>query len=112
MSDFKPILLYGDSNGRGPNPKKVQILLEELNIPYTIIDTPDPKTAEYEKINPNGRLPSIIDPNTDITLWESGAIVEYLVDTYDKENKLTVDSLAEKWHLKQYSYFQASGQVS
>ena len=53
---------------------------------------------------------AIIDPNTDITLWESGAIVSYLVATYDKSDKLTYASSPEKFQLQQWSYFQASGQ--
>jgi glutathione S-transferase len=56
-------------------------------------------------------VPTIIDPNTDLTLWESGAIIEYLVETYDKEGKLTVKDAKDKWHLKQYLHFQMSGQV-
>lgn len=72
----------------------------------------DPKEDSFTKINPNGRLPAIEDPNTNLTLWESGAIVEYLVENYDKENKLTFTGLPEKYHLKQYLHFQMSGQVS
>lgn len=72
----------------------------------------DPKEDSFTKINPNGRLPAIEDPNTNLTLWESGAIVEYLVENYDKENKLTFAGLPEKYHLKQYLHFQMSGQVS
>ena len=74
------------------------------------MDIPNPKDESFLKINPNGRLPAIIDPNTDLTLWESGAIVEYLVDTYDKDNKLKVTDAKEKWYLKQYLHFQMSGQ--
>ncbi|KAK7757455.1 hypothetical protein SLS62_000470 [Diatrype stigma] len=94
----------------GPNPYKVAIALEELDIPYekTIVD--DPKEEWFTAINPNGRLPAIADPNTGLTLWESGAIVEYLVETYDKGGKLTVPDVAGKWHLKQYLHFQMSGQ--
>lgn len=77
----------------------------------TQITVDNPKTPEFVKINPNGRLPAIEDPNTDITLWESAAIVEYLVENYNKENKLTFTTLREKTLLKQYSYFQMSGQV-
>lgn len=72
----------------------------------------DPKEEWFTAINPNGRLPAIIDPNTGLTLWESGAIVEYLAGTYDKKGKLTVPDEAGKWHLKQYLHFQMSGQVS
>ncbi|PHH90249.1 hypothetical protein CDD83_4157 [Cordyceps sp. RAO-2017] len=56
-------------------------------------------------------MPAIKDPNNDdLVLWESGAIVEYIVDTYDKQGKLTLTSNADKWHLKQYLHFQMSGQ--
>lgn len=68
------------------------------------------KKEPYTKINPNGRTPSIVDPNTGITLWESGAILEYLVEEYDKEGKLTFTTSPEKYHLKQYLHFQMSGQ--
>jgi glutathione S-transferase len=68
------------------------------------------KSEEFTKLNPNGRVPAIHDPNTGLTLWESGAIVEYLVETYDKENKLTYTSFPEKYQLKQYLHFQMSGQ--
>ncbi|KAK7218483.1 hypothetical protein V2G26_006486 [Clonostachys chloroleuca] len=76
MSDIKPITIY--AHGIGPNPIKVLIVLEELGIPYEKIEVDNPKAEEYTKINPNGRVPTIIDPNTDLTLWESGAIIEYL----------------------------------
>ncbi|KPM44376.1 hypothetical protein AK830_g2176 [Neonectria ditissima] len=108
MSALEPIKIW--VHGKGPNPKKVIIILEELGIPYTAIPTPDPKADSFTKINPNGRLPAIEDPNTGLILWESGAIIEYLVDTYDKEHKLTFTSAPEKWHLKQYLHFQMSGQ--
>lgn len=56
-------------------------------------------------------LAAIIDPkNNNITLWESGAIVLYLIATYDKSSALTYTSSPEKFHLQQWSYFQASGQ--
>ncbi|CAD6442198.1 35c1da24-d878-4ad9-81d7-a648cc2ed064 [Sclerotinia trifoliorum] len=40
--------------------------------------------------------PTIKDPNTNLTLWESGAMVLYLVEHYDKEKKLTYESLQER----------------
>lgn len=51
---------------------------------------------QYEKINPNGRVPAIEDPNTGVTLWESAAIMEYTVDIYDKEKKFTCTTFPEK----------------
>ncbi|OAA56506.1 Glutathione S-transferase [Cordyceps fumosorosea ARSEF 2679] len=117
---LKPITVYNHGkfmpqfNSRpsyGPNPKKVNIILEELSVPYKLIVIENPKDEEYRKINPNGRLPAIIDPNNDsLTLWESGAIAEYLVETYDKENKINATAGADKWHLKQFLLFQMSGQ--
>jgi len=110
MSELKPLTLYGHATG--PNPWKVAIVLEELEIPYTTkyMDMADLKKDPYEKICVNGRVPAIEDPNTGITLWESGAIIEYLVDTYDKAGKLTHTTLPEKYHIKQWLYFQVSGQ--
>jgi glutathione S-transferase len=110
-SDLKPIKLYGGV--LGPNPKKVAIILEELNLPFEreYIDFANVKTPDYEAVNPNGRLPAITDPNTGITLWESGAIIEYLISKYDKANKLSFpEGRTESYHVKQWFYFQVSGQ--
>jgi glutathione S-transferase len=70
----------------------------------------DLKKPPFEKLNPNGRVPAIEDPNTGITLWESGAIVEYLVETYDTKHSLTYASSPEKYFVKQWLHFQISGQ--
>ncbi|KAM3508026.1 hypothetical protein MY10362_001447 [Beauveria mimosiformis] len=111
---LQPITIYNHGKStlpRGPNPKKLNIILEELNVPYKLIDIENPKDAEFLKINPNGRLPAIVDPNNDnLTLWESGAIAEYLVETYDKDNKINATNPNDKWHLKQFLHFQMSGQ--
>ncbi|RDW92019.1 hypothetical protein BP5796_01413 [Coleophoma crateriformis] len=106
----QPIVLHGHTSG--PNPWKVAIILEELKIPYElkIVDFADIKKEPYTNINVNGRVPAIEDPNTGITLWESGAIIEYLVETYDKENTLTYTTSPEKYLVKQWLHFQMSGQ--
>ncbi|KAI0535918.1 glutathione S-transferase [Xylaria digitata] len=109
-SSLKPIKAYGKG---GPNPPKVIMILEELGLPYEIVAVPfsDVKKPEYTAINPNGRLPAIYDPNTDLTLWESGAIVEYLIETYDKENKISFPKGSNESYLtKQWLYYQTTGQ--
>ena len=70
MSDLKTIHFY--SHRGGPNPTKVLIFLEELGLPYEsdYVDIGEVKKEPYTNVNPNGRLPSIYDPNTGITLWE------------------------------------------
>lgn len=71
------------------------------------------KKEPYLKINPNGRTPAIIDPNNaDLVLWESGAILEYLVETYDAERRAISFPLGtpERWHAQQFLHFQTSGQ--
>lgn len=87
-SQIKLIKVWGQG---GPNPPKVAIVLEELGVPNEAIPLPaaDVKKPEYLAINPNSRMPSIQDPNTDITVWESGAIVEYLIERYDTDHKLS-----------------------
>ena len=53
---------------------------------------------------------AIKDPNTGVTLWESCAIIKYLVAEYDKEGKLNFTTAPEKYLLDQWLFFQASGQ--
>lgn len=60
----------------------------------------------------NYSVPAIHDPNTDITIFESGAILEYLVEQYDTKHLISYPptSFAEKYHTKQWLHFQMSGQ--
>jgi len=109
-SQLKPITVWGKG---GPNPPKVAILLEELDIPYEAIPyaLADVKKPAYLAINPNGRLPSIQDPNTSLTLWESGAIIEYLIERYDTSRRFSfAPGTPESYHAKQWLFFQTSGQ--
>jgi glutathione S-transferase len=110
-SELKPIVLWGGV--MGPNPSKIGIILTELNIPFVSKYVPfdQVKGPEYVAVNPNGRLPAIQDPNKGITLWESGAIVEYLIAEYDHDHKLSFPArTVEDYHAKQWLYFQVSGQ--
>jgi glutathione S-transferase len=69
------------------------------------------KTASYECINPNGRIPALIDHSAaDLTVWESVAIILYLCKKYDKEYKLWAPSVEEQAQIETWLLFQASGQ--
>jgi glutathione S-transferase len=97
----------------GPNPWKVILVLEELKVPYEIqpIRFENIKKKPFIDLNPNGRVPAIVDPNADdLVLWETGAILTYLVEQYDAHKILSGRSLQERHHLNQWMYFQASGQ--
>src|SRR4051794_36049429 len=90
-SGLKPLNLFGLM--AGPNPVKVAFALEALNLPWqkttkALFDPSQPendvKHPNFTSINPNGRVPALIDPNNEnITLWESGAILYYLAEKYD-----------------------------
>ncbi|KAJ5550939.1 hypothetical protein N7535_001123 [Penicillium sp. DV-2018c] len=74
-----------------PNGIKASITLEELGLDYKIhavdISTNVQKEDWFLKINPNGRIPAILDG--DQRVFESGAIMLYLTDKYDPERKLS-----------------------
>lgn len=110
MSEIKPVKIYGKA---GPNPPKIAFLAAELEIPHEVIPTGfgDLKKPDYLAINPNGRMPAIYDPNTDLTLWESGAIVEYLIDRYDTEHKLSFKPGTNEYYIaRQFLFYQTTGQ--
>ena len=91
--NIKPLLLHAHSNG--PNPIKIAILLEYLQLTYEVQlweagDDAEKgvKGTRFLKINENGRVPALEDPNTGVVSWESGAIMDYLTRVYDKNNKV------------------------
>ncbi len=97
-----------------PNGVKVSIALEEMEIPYeahlvTLADA-DVKSAEFLSLNPNNKIPAIIDPHgpegTPIGLFESGAILLYLAD---KSGKLIGGSATERARITQWLMFQMGG---
>lgn len=96
----------------GPNSWKTAYLLEELGLNYEIksFRFDDVKKPPFIDINPNGGVPAIEDPNTDLVLWESGAIAQYLVEQYDTEHRLSYESFQEKHLCNQWLHFQVSGQ--
>jgi len=82
------IKLYTDST---PNGWKASITLEELQVPYEVhhvdIRANTQKEDWFLKMNPNGRIPVIVDTDTDaddFTVFESGAIMIYLAEKFGK----------------------------
>lgn len=65
-----------------PNGQKPRIALEELELPYEYhhldIMKGDQHDPEYLLINPNGKIPSLVDPQAGVRIMESGAILHYL----------------------------------
>jgi len=113
MSHGKQFTLY--SHAGGPNGWKVVFVLEELGLTYETIyvqfDKNEQKSPEHTKLNPNGRIPTLIDhKNNDFVVWESNAIMTYLVEKYDTEHKISVTDFNEKTTQLQWLFFQASGQ--
>ncbi|KAI0676497.1 glutathione S-transferase [Trametes maxima] len=112
MTSSKPLTLYGHI---GPNPYKVAMVIEELGLEYDIADIDIQNGAHKQpaflELNPNGRVPALVDhTNGDFTIWESNAIIQYLLDKYDPEHKLSVTDANDKYTLLQWLFFQASGQ--
>lgn len=87
MTNTQPdILLYTAATMNGYKPV---IFLEEAAVPYdlTHIDfaKQEQKAPDYVKLNPNGRIPTIVDrSNGDFPVFESGAILWYLAEKYDR----------------------------
>jgi GST-like protein len=97
-----------------PNGVKVSIMLEETGLPYephlVRFDTNDQTTPEFLSLNPNNKIPAIIDPNgpdgKPLPLFESGAILIYLAD---KTGQLIPQDAAGRYEAIQWVMFQMGG---
>lgn len=96
-----------------PNGVKISIALEELGIAYEAhkvsLSDVDVKSPEFLSLNPNNKIPAIVDPNGPngpIGLFESGAILIYLAE---KSGKLMGNTPAEKAKVIQWLMFQKGG---
>ncbi|MGB0660816.1 MAG: glutathione S-transferase family protein [Mangrovicoccus sp.] len=97
-----------------PNGRKVSIMLEETGLAYephlvTLADT-DVKSDAFLSLNPNNKIPAIIDPNGPddqaLGLFESGAILVYLAE---KTGQLIGETAAERYTTLQWLMFQMGG---
>jgi GSH-dependent disulfide-bond oxidoreductase len=94
-----------------PNGVKVSIMLEETGLPYEAhkIDfaRKGQRTTEYLSLNPNGKIPAIIDPNgpdgRPLALYESGAILLYLAE---KTGQFMPNDAQAQWHVRQWLMWQ------
>jgi GST-like protein len=103
--------LYAFPTGNGV---KVSILLEEIGLPYEAhlinITQNETWTPEFLSLNPNGKIPAILDPDgpggKPLALWESGAILTYLAD---KTGQLIPADPAGRYEALQWLFFQVGG---
>jgi len=97
-----------------PNGVKISIALEETGLPYephlVSFETQDQKSPEFLSLNPNNKIPAIIDPNgpggKPLALFESGAILIYLAD---KTGQLLPKDPAARYESLQWLMFQMGG---
>lgn len=97
-----------------PNGFKALIALEELELPYTLhwidITKGQQHTPEYRAINPNNKIPAIVDhdgPGGErVTIFESGAVLVYLAE---KAGKLLPASGAARYTTLEWVFFNAGG---
>ena len=97
-----------------PNGKKVSIMLEEVELPYEVhpinIAKGDQLKPEYLAINPNNKIPAIIDTDgpggKPLKLFESGAILMYLAE---KTGKFLPQEMAKRYEVIQWLMFQMGG---
>jgi GSH-dependent disulfide-bond oxidoreductase len=97
-----------------PNGAKVSVMLEETGLPYEAhlvsFDSNDQKTPEFLSLNPNGKIPAILDPNGPgghpLGLFESGAILLYLAE---KTGQFLPRDPAARYETIQWVMFQMGG---
>ncbi|KAK1770370.1 glutathione S-transferase [Phialemonium atrogriseum] len=100
-----------------PNGIKVTMLLEELGLEYKVTAIELGKNTQKEPwfldINPNGRIPAMTDTFTDgstIRLFESGSIMQYLVDRYDTGHKVSYpQGSREYYETNNWLFWQMGG---
>lgn len=95
-----------------PNGLKPAIVLEELGLSYAVHGINIMKNEQKEQwfldINPNGRIPALKDG--DQRVFESGAIMLYLTDLYDKDKKLTFEyGSGDYYEMMSWLMFQMGG---
>lgn len=90
-----------------PNGRKASIMLEEIGLDYTVhkidITKGEQFTPDFVAINPNSKIPAIVDRDADITIFESGAILIYLAE---KTGKLLSTEPKQRFQTMEWLMFQ------
>ena len=93
-----------------PNGLKIGIMLEECGLPYQLIPVDigsgEQFRPEYLALNPNNKIPTIVDRETDICAFESGAILIYLAD---KSKQFLPTSVVERIEVLNWLFWQVGG---
>lgn len=99
--------IYSWSTGNG---KKIFIALEEMQLPYQLYPVNIYKQENldpgFQKLSPNQKIPAIYDREQRISLFESGAILQYLAE---KSGRFYGQSAKERWDITQWLMWQMSG---
>lgn len=94
-AEQKAITIYGQGS---PKAAQIAILLAQLSLPY-----------EFEQSASADQKSGIYDPNTDITLLQPAAVLEYIVSNYDKDHRLIFRrGTPEFWHAKDWLAFETT----
>ncbi len=93
-----------------PNGHKISIMLEECGLEYLTVPVDigagDQFAPEFLKISPNNRMPAIVDRDTDIAVFEGGAILMYLAE---KSGQFLPSELKKRYDVLQWLFWQAGG---
>jgi GSH-dependent disulfide-bond oxidoreductase len=94
-----------------PNGHKISIALEELGLAYEVsrvdLASGEQLKPDFLRLNPNHKIPVLEDD--DKVVWESGAILLYLAEKYDREGVLLPRDPGLRMAAIQYAFFQAGG---
>lgn len=92
-----------------PNGRKVSILLEELGVPYKSIPINIGQDEQFQphflEISPNNKIPAIVDHDTGVKMMETGAIMLYLAEKYDR----FIGTGNDRWKTIEWLMWQMAG---
>jgi glutathione S-transferase len=104
-----------------PNGVKISVALELLKLPYKVVSIDikngEQHTPEFRKVSLNGRIPAITDTegpgatsSAPFAIFESGAILQYLVSKYDKDHKISYpEGTLDYYKSIEWLFFQNAG---